>query len=209
MTRATQQLSMRDRARVNAKVEAIHDILRDDDRQLEVPVDVERVAVEIGDLIIRRHDEGIAGHVRPNTTGKPISGLIDFERGVIHIDGREARVRQRFTIAHELAHKLLGHAALLDTSAHIESGWGNAFVSGGDSIAITDDPGDARQRMLLHAEAEADEFAGRLLIPRGELDAAIADQGPSVPVMAQHFEVSSAAMRRAMQPWLQIAAGPA
>ena len=188
----------RDVTRIAALVDDIHAGLRRSSGAVALPVDIEAVAAETGDLVVNVCEHGIAGHVRPNTTGKPVSGLIDFDRGIIHVDGREAPVRQRFTIAHELAHHLLGHASLMQSRQHIESGWGNTFVTV-DTPAAAD---DERQRRLAQAEREADTLAGRLLIPRRELETAIATDGASVPLMAQRFAVSAAAMRRAMQPWL-------
>jgi Zn-dependent peptidase ImmA (M78 family) len=76
-------------------------------------------------------------------------------RGAILLHGRQPAPRQRFTLAHELGHHVLGHAASQDTP---------------ETLARASD-----QR-----EVGANAFAGELLVPRAAAAAAVAAQGGPV-----------------------------
>lgn len=99
----------------------------------------------------------------------------DQERADIFINGTEAHVRQRFTLAHEFGHYRLGHATVYDTAADI----------------IGRDP----------QELQANAFAGEFLIPRAAVDAWLEREGdPKVELetivrMARHFGVSAEAAK--------------
>ena len=95
----------------------------------------------------------------------------DQERADIFINGTEAHVRQRFTLAHEFGHYRLGHATVYDTAADI----------------LGRDP----------QEMQANAFAGEFLVPRAAVDAWLEREGdPKVELetivrMARHFGISA------------------
>jgi hypothetical protein len=75
----------------------------------EPPVDLERIAFEIGaQLEYPRLGDSLSGFL----------ALKDGER-VIGINARHHRNRQRFTLAHEIAHLLLGHET---GEVHVDKG---------------------------------------------------------------------------------------
>jgi Zn-dependent peptidase ImmA (M78 family) len=162
-------------AAVNAQLEQIGDTL---------PIDVESLALELHGLRTVRIS-GLAGKRTPNVDGTPLSGLLDFTRGRIYVEADNDARRQRFTIAHELGHFLLGHHELLgDTHADAKIGYGGTLRS----IEATHDP-------LELAEREANRFAGLLLIPPDTLDAQVAEIGVDVVELARRFDVSAPAIR--------------
>ena len=81
--------------------------------------------------------------------GKGLAGayIRQGDGGVVFVNAGEALVRQRFTLAHELGHHVLGHESVVDPSADLE-GWSN-------------DP----------REVEANRFASELLAPRPATEA--------------------------------------
>lgn len=164
---------------------------RQDDGALRVPVDVEALAEAAGLRVIRV--SGLAGQRTGNHDGTPLSGLMDFGRGRIYVEARNAQQRQRFTVAHELGHCVLGHGALLGdvhADAKVELG------------AVGLDPTlDALELV----EREAHRFAGLLLIPPDELDACIAADGVDVLGLARRFDVSAPAMRVHLSRYLHPA----
>ncbi len=91
---------------------------------------------------------------------------------VIVINSRERRVRQRFTIAHELGHYFLGHV-------------GKSFA----------EPGGRSRR-----ERDAERFAACLLMPaawvRRQWKAYAANYENRQAILADLFQVSSAALKR-------------
>lgn len=90
----------------------------------------------------------------------------------IYFNPLEPRVRQRFTIAHELGHHILEHGPRYRDTAAILSG-------------RTVDP----------IETSANRFAAELLMPLFALNVLVVDQGiASVEQLASSFEVSEAAM---------------
>ena len=97
--------------------------------------------------------------------------------GVIFVNAGEALVRQRFTLAHELGHHVLGHESVIDPSADLE-GWSN-------------DP----------REVEANRFAAELLAPRAATEAWAAAELDGEPNLedvvrfACDFRISAAAAR--------------
>jgi len=93
-------------------------------------------------------------------------------RWQIVVNGAEAPVRQRFTLAHEFKHAI-----------------DHPFRS----IIYTDSPG---QRGYERAEAVCDYFAGCLLMPKPWVAAAYFDRGiQRLDLLARHFHVSQMAMR--------------
>lgn len=102
-----------------------------------------------------------------------ISGTIIDQKGfvMIGVNSNHSKVRQRFTIAHELAHFLLGHEL-------------------GDKII--DDVFDRPTEK----EREANEFAAELLIPKDMLEEDIKTKRIKlkIPDLARRYEVSEQAM---------------
>lgn len=102
-----------------------------------------------------------------------LSGLIlELDDGaIVGINSKQALVRQRFSVAHELGHHLLHHAERF----HID-------VS--DSAPPNHD---------YASERASNEFAAELLMPRRFVARAY-DDDPSPPSLARRFEVSEIAM---------------
>lgn len=126
----------------------------------EAPVPVEQLAAACGALVLhRRLPDALSGLV------------VELDDGaIIGVNAGHARVRQRFSAAHELGHHLLGHADRF----HIDIADGN--------------PGyDYR------TERAANEFAADLLMPRRLLAREHA-RGARTPALAESFEVSEIAM---------------
>jgi Zn-dependent peptidase ImmA (M78 family) len=162
---------------------AVNDALdrapRDEHGELVLPIDVAHIALEFGIRVLVKAD-GIAGHVTINTTGTPISGLAHFDKRRIYVDGRDVAGRQRFTAAHELGHFLLGHHALFGEGEHVDTDVG---TWDGDEEDTSHDP-------IARAEADADRFAGLLVMPPNLVDREVDDIGASVPAIAERFDVT-------------------
>lgn len=131
-----------------------------------VPIPVEELAHRLGVRVSRwRFDDSLSGLV------------IDLDEGpVIGVNETHVQVRQRFTLAHELGHLLLGHGEsfYVDLQARPEDG---------------DPPG-------YHGafEREANDFAANLLMPAADVRTAYhSDRSPEA--LARTFEVSDLAMR--------------
>ncbi|MGI8854768.1 MAG: ImmA/IrrE family metallo-endopeptidase [Thermomicrobiales bacterium] len=134
------------------------------------PVDVERIATFLGFTVI------------PFDFPDAVSGLTFIEEGVksIGVNAGQARVRQRFSIAHELGHYLSGHEAYDESRIRVEG---------------QPDYVNAHGRQ----EIEANEFASELLMPRQMLERDILRAGElDVPVLAKRYQVSEQAM------WIQL-----
>lgn len=99
-----------------------------------------------------------------------ISGTIIKENGlnVIGVNSNHSRVRQRFTIAHELGHYIMGH----------------------DENSILDDKFDKKT----DKEREANKLAGALLMPFDLLKRDIENEKHNIPSLAKKYEVSEQAM---------------
>jgi Zn-dependent peptidase ImmA (M78 family) len=80
-----------------------------------------------------------------------ISGFFDATEGAIYVNARELPLRQTFTVAHELGHRLL-HQDWARSSEY--------KILMRDQLADDTDP----------YEKEANAFAGHLLVPRRLLD---------------------------------------
>ena len=122
-----------------------------------------------------------------STLPRGTSGQIGQENGdfVIRINRHEAKQRQRFTLAHELAHFLL-HRPLIVA----EGGWSeNVLLRSGQPANV---------------EYEANRLASDLVIPSAQLAEATAEySGPMtsevIEDLARRFGVSVAAMEIKLQ----------
>lgn len=137
--------------------------------QSEVPVKLHALASDIGVKVIAATlPAGISGELRPSINGF-----------VIKVNRHDSPSRQRFTVAHELAHYLLHRD-------HIGSG-------------ITDDA-LYRSGLSDSREAEANRLAADLLMPKAPLRAAYhqavsAECSDLLSKLAEDFKVSEAAMK--------------
>jgi len=122
-----------------------------------------------------------------STLPRGTSGQIGQENGdfVIRINRHEAKHRQRFTLAHELAHFLLHRDRIV-----AEGGWSeNVLLRSGQPANI---------------EYEANRLASDLVIPSAQLTEATAEySGPItsevIEDLARRFGVSTAAMEIKLQ----------
>ncbi len=104
----------------------------------------------------------------------PLSGKFEKENNIptIRFNPNESRVRQRFTIAHELGHCALGHG-----------------------LAYRDPATNFSARTYNPDEIAANRFAASLLMPADMIEATIMDlRDPSVESLAELFGVSQVAM---------------
>lgn len=123
-----------------------------------------------------------------STLPRGTSGQIGQENGdfVIRINRHEAKHRQRFTLAHELAHFLL-HRERVEAA----NGWSENVL-----LRAPDQP--------MQIEYEANRLASDLVIPSAQLAEATAEySGPMTPEviddLARRFGVSTAAMEIKLQ----------
>jgi Zn-dependent peptidase ImmA (M78 family) len=147
-------------------------------RIAEPPVPVERLAEEAGALISYQPFEA-----------QDISGLLYRAAGaapVIGVNSNNPKVRQRFTIAHELGHLTLhqGHDLILERLIRLN------FRDATNSTASDEE------------EIEANRFAAELLMPQDFLEHALTTLLQGRPLsdlelvrrLARRFEVSQSAM---------------
>lgn len=145
------------------------------DLLLEYPVRLGEIAKRLGVKVLL------------STLPRGTSGQIGQEDGefVIRINRHEAKHRQRFTLAHELAHYLLHRDKIV-----AEGGWSeNVLLRSGQPANI---------------EYEANRLASDLVIPSSQLLKATADYvGPItsevIEDLARRFGVSVAAMEIKLQ----------
>lgn len=89
----------------------------------------------------------------------------------------EPPVRQRFTVAHELGHHVLGHA------------------NGGETV-FRDSPSNFSRRTFDPREREANQFAAEVLMPELALRYYVFDQGiTDLAELARRMQVSQVAMQ--------------
>ncbi len=142
-------------------------------------VDVEAVAESLG-LPVYYDDLG-----DPSVSGLLVSDGVDTAIFIKHDD---ASVRQRFSIAHEIGHHVLGHQ-FEDGQVHVDRGH---IITPRDSRSSTgEDP----------REVEANQFAAALLMPQHVVRARATILGKGgalrddhVVRLAEEFEVSQQAM---------------
>jgi len=106
-----------------------------------------------------------------------ISGYIENRSGkwFIGLNQYQNPKRQRFTMAHEFAHFLFDAEQIGQTKRT-------------DTILFRANDRDA-------VEVRANDFAGKLLIPKNQLDAYIADGIKSIQDLADKFNVTPAALK--------------
>ncbi len=102
-----------------------------------------------------------------------ISGVLDVRNNTITIEARHPEQRQRFTIAHEIAHFCL-HQSKEDLFED------KIFFRGADINSL---------------EYQANEFAGELLMPEDVFYEQIRQGNKSIERLATHFGVSTLAIR--------------
>lgn len=107
-----------------------------------------------------------------------ISGFIERISGnewAIYLNQWESKLRQNFTIAHELGH-FIKHRDILLSGSHI------------DQVLFRDTENSA-------IEMEASEFAANLLMPKNKFDEYIKNGINNIEELSKKFGVSSAAIR--------------
>ena len=126
--------------------------------------------------------------------GDKVSGMLVVQgnEGSIAYNSAQARVRQRFTISHEIAHYLL-HAR--------RSGKAQLFID----KQITYRRDEKSSTGLDGNEIEANKLGAALLMPRGLVQQEIRaqdldlDDGEAIEVLAKKFQVSTVAMSNRLQ----------
>lgn len=134
----------------------------------DIPVNIEDVAEFLGIEVIRELMED------------DISGYLEYRDGawVAGVNALHHPNRQRFTIAHEIAHYILHRDPSIK---FIDQTFARRSVAG-------DEP-----------EREADELAADLLMPEDRINSEIQNGNTSLTTLATLFQVSSLAMRYRVQ----------
>jgi Zn-dependent peptidase ImmA (M78 family) len=118
--------------------------------------------------------------------------VVDGDQGAIGYNSAHARVRQRFTISHEIAHYLL-HAR--------RSGKAQLFID----KQVTHRRDDQSSAGVNREEIEANQLGAALLMPRGLVQQEIQardldlDDSEAIDLLAKRFQVSIAAMSNRLQ----------
>jgi Zn-dependent peptidase ImmA (M78 family) len=139
------------------------------------PVDVEKIS--------RR----LSVTVKPMDVKERISGVLVLkdEKATVGYNRSDARVRQRFTIAHELGHYMLHQDAM------------QLFVDEGYAVAYRDPRSSSGE---IRREREANAFAAAILMPKylveEEVEKLNFDLGSddALKTLAKRFNVSTQAM---------------
>jgi Zn-dependent peptidase ImmA (M78 family) len=126
--------------------------------------------------------------------GDKVSGMlvVEGDQGAIGYNSAHARVRQRFTISHEIAHYLL-HAR--------RSGKAQLFID----KQVTYRRDDQSPAGVNREEIEANQLGAALLMPRGLVRQEIRaqdldlDDSEAIDLLAKRFQVSTAAMSNRLQ----------
>ncbi len=145
-----------------------------------LPVPVDRIAKRMGaQLRYSPFDDELAGMV-----------YIKDKVPIIGVNALHSPNRQRFTIAHEIAHLHL-HADVVAASVHIDKGFPES--------ALRRDSSSADGSLLL--EIEANRFASALLMPRRALEAELRakpldiEDERTIEQLAKQFRVSTTALQ--------------
>jgi Zn-dependent peptidase ImmA (M78 family) len=128
------------------------------------PVNVELIADFLGLTILReKMDDDLSGYLERRGS-----------RWVIGVNMLHHEVRQRFSIAHEIAHYVL-HRTSKDKFVDV-------------TFARRSAVRDSREK-------EADAFASQLLMPKAQLRSIVLDKTDDINDLAKYFQVSALAMR--------------
>ncbi len=150
----------------------------------------ERLVVECGVSTVPVDVVAVARHLQlrvvPTPLGGDISGLLLTRDGVstICVEENHHEHRQRFTIAHEIGHHVLGHHFGEGEHVHV------------DRISMRNAKSSEGTDLL---EIEANQFAAALLMPEFLVERELAkvrsaDVAEVVSVLARYFKVSAEAM---------------
>jgi len=136
-----------------------------------------------GKVPVGRIAEALGLKVKVTNLGPGISGMIQRDQGtyVIKINRFEAKERQRFTVAHELAHYLL-HREIIDSSP--DGIKDNVLYRSGAPETV---------------EYEANRLAADILMPDSVIEEKLSEFGGRfsegvIEALADYFRVSKAAM---------------
>lgn len=150
-------------SKTNNKLEELTSNILLNNDMYKIPVDVISIAKSNDIKVFEASlDKKISGAIRYNKATDKFEILINKD---------DARVRQRFTIAHEIGHFFLHKEMLKDDEIHV----------------------DVLYRMTNEQEKEVDYFAGALLMNKTLLEKAYKD-GNSITELAELFDVSVSAM---------------
>jgi len=153
--------------------------LLDDVGITTIPVPVEKIARHLG------------AQVRYSPLDDELSGMAFVKDGVpiIGVNALHHSNRQRFTVAHEIAHLLL-HREHITTTVHVDKGFSVSVLKRDATSAA------GTERL----EIEANQFAAALLMPRAILDEILAstqidiDDEAALEAFARKFKVSKATL---------------
>jgi Zn-dependent peptidase ImmA (M78 family) len=134
------------------------------------PIDVSKVAEYFGFTILP--------YGLPDSTAGVM--FIEDDLKVIGVNYHQPKVRQRFSVAHELGHYLLGHKEFDVGGTHVDEATPSYL-----------DP-------ELRQEREANEFAAELLMPAELLKRDVEKYGLDAARLARIYEVSEQAL------WIQL-----
>ncbi len=127
--------------------------------------------------------------IEATALGDNVSGMlvVQGDQGSIGYNSTHARVRQRFTISHEIAHYLL-HAK--------RTGKAQLFID----RQVTYRRDESSAAGVDTEEVEANQFGAALLMPRGLVRQEVRNQdldlddSEAIELLAKRFQVSTAAM---------------
>lgn len=137
--------------------------------QAEIPVKLGAIARDLGVRVLSSTlPSGISGEIRPRDGGF-----------VISVNRHDSSRRQRFTVAHEIAHYLL-HRDQIGSGIQ-------------DDVLYRSSLSDQR-------EAEANQLAAEILMPRTKVELALRDvtnlpETEKISALSEKFGVSDVAMR--------------
>ena len=149
-------------SKINEVLESLSSNILLNNDMYKIPVDVVKIA-QANDIAVYEAE-----------LDKKISGAIQYDKNTdkfeILVNKNDAKVRQRFTIAHELGHFILHQNILKDDEIHI----------------------DTMYRMPNEKEQEVDYYAGALLMNITLLEKLYKEN--SIAELAELFDVSVSAM---------------